>query len=91
MNIRVSKVGTESAETVRQTGYDTFYETWHPFYTERDMDDYLRSAFVTEEIKAELADEQRFNYLLVFVDDHPVGYAKLVFHESVSEIGRAHV
>jgi len=85
MNIRWRIAGPADDAEVAAIGTETFYETWHPFYTPEDMERYFLSAFTVEQTKALLRDPLHTLVILFYVDDHPAGYAQLNFGTDLKE------
>lgn len=74
--ITIKKVGKESVEIISSLAITTFYETYAPYNSEADMllytGEHYNNTKITEEI--ELPDVQ---YFLAWINDIPVGFAKL--------------
>ena len=76
----------DDAALVAELGRRTFDEAFRDNVAPDDMAAYLADAFAEEKIRSELNDRETV-YLLAFVNDAPVGYARLHFgepHPSVS-------
>jgi diamine N-acetyltransferase len=64
------------APLIAQLGWITFAENFGHFFSEEQLDIYLRSAFLPEKIAAELTDPKQ-PYFLSYWEGLPVGYGKL--------------
>ncbi|MFK7787802.1 MAG: N-acetyltransferase family protein [Crocinitomicaceae bacterium] len=88
MNTITIKQATErDSETIARLGSTTYVESHGSFIENKnDLSHYIDSAFSHEKTTQELHDRQNLFYL-IFTDDLPIGYAKLVqnsTHECVS-------
>jgi len=62
---------------VAELGARTFYETWRPVNTEKDMQTYIAKAFDPQLIRKDLANDVTNTFYIAYSDNKPVGYAKL--------------
>ncbi len=62
---------------ISEIGKTTFYETWSPVNTEEDMQEYMKTSFDPELLKAELNNGSVNTFLLAFDAEKVVGYAKI--------------
>lgn len=90
MNDKVSiKIASpEDASEMAEIGRITFYETWRLVNTEEDMQMYLRESFNEDKIKKDISDTTVNVFLLAFVAQKSIGYAKMRRDRSYSEFNR---
>jgi ribosomal protein S18 acetylase RimI-like enzyme len=77
MSIEIRIATASDASLISKIGASTFYETWRPVNTEEDMQAYLAKAFDVERIREDLANEKVNTFFAAFIEQTPVGYAKL--------------
>jgi ribosomal protein S18 acetylase RimI-like enzyme len=77
MNITIRKASPSDYILIGEIGRCTFYETWRPVNTEEDMQSYMNSAFDHVILKSEIENQSTNTYLMAYVLDRLVGYAKL--------------
>ena len=78
-SIKIRQATPEDAKLLTDLSYTTFWDAFahHPKNAPDDLAHYMRQAFSTEQIAAELADSNSI-FLIASVDDKPAGYAKLI-------------
>ena len=75
--IAIRQAGSEDAQIIALLGRITFSETFGQLFTDpQDLWDYLERTFEVRKIEASLQKENNV-YWLAYVEDLPVGYAKL--------------
>jgi ribosomal protein S18 acetylase RimI-like enzyme len=77
MNVTIRKAGKEDAAILAALGAKTFYDTFHQYHSEEDMQLYIRKAYDEKLIGKNLA-KDTVQYFLAFDEDIPVGYSKLI-------------
>ena len=75
----IRRATSDDATLLTDLSYTTFWDAFanHPKNAPDDLAHYMRQAFSTEQIAAELADSNSI-FLIASVDDKPAGYAKLI-------------
>ncbi len=85
--IKIKPAKEQEAQLLALLATVTYAESHGHFIEDQeDLKNYLQSAFSVATVTQELADEQNLFYI-IYVDELPVGYAKLVlnaFHENAS-------
>lgn len=83
--IKIRQATTEDAKLLTDLSYTTFWDAFahHPKNAPDDLDHYMRQAFNSEQIAAELAEPNSI-FLIAELDDKPAGYAKLIV-ESIED------
>ena len=85
--IEIKRATEQDSEILAHLGSTTYIESHGHFIEDKDdLNRYLISSFSQEKVKQELRNQQNLFYL-IFTNDLPVGYAKVVLnstHESVS-------
>lgn len=76
MNISIRRCTLNDLIPLLNISYQTYDETFRPFNTEENMENYLSSAFTEDKIKGELLDPASEFYFM-FSDDQLMGYMKL--------------
>lgn len=77
LEVNIRRAGREFANVISVLATTTFYEAYFEQDTPVDIANYITESFSPETIDAELADEN-IEYHLAFVDEHAVGYIKLI-------------
>lgn len=83
--IEIEQVTLNDIEELQQIGRQTFYETFSAGNTEENMTNYLNEGFSIEKLTAELNDKNAEFYFAT-VDKNVVGYLKLNFGQSQTEL-----
>lgn len=83
--IEISKVSIQEVEQLQQIGKKTFYETFAAPNSEENMQKYLDEGFSTSKLIAELNDPNA-EFYFTFMGNEVIGYLKLNFKESQSEL-----
>lgn len=75
----IRRATSDDATLLTDLSYTTFWDAFanHPKNAPDDLAHYMRQAFSTEQIAAELADSNSI-FLIASIDDKPAGYAKLI-------------
>ena len=78
-DISIRQATVDDAKLLTDLSYTTFWDAFahHPKNGPDDLAHYMRQAFSTEQITAELADPKSI-FLIAEIDGKPAGYAKLV-------------
>jgi diamine N-acetyltransferase len=84
-SVVIRKAGLNDLEQLRAIGRQTFYETFAAGNTEENMNKYLEEGFSTEKLTAELNDKNS-EFYFASVDNQVIGYLKLNFGQSQTEI-----
>lgn len=84
-NIMILGVTLNDIEQLQTIGRETFSETFSSSNTKEDMAKYLADSFSIEKLTEELNNEHSEFYFAI-IDDKVVGYLKLNFGSSQSEI-----
>jgi ribosomal protein S18 acetylase RimI-like enzyme len=74
--IRVDMAGQADAELVADLSRRTFNDTFAPHNTQENMELFLQTQFTREKLMEEVG-APRNTFLIAFLDDRPVGYARL--------------
>src|ERR1700744_416167 len=74
--IEIKRADREDAALIADMSRRTFYDTFAKFNTRADMDQFLNIQFTAEQLIAEVGAE-RNTFLLAYMDNQPVGYARL--------------
>lgn len=76
--INIRNARTDDAKLLTDLAYTTFWDAFahHPKNAPDDLKAYMRQAFNTDQIAAELADPKSI-FLIAEIDGEPAGYAKL--------------
>jgi diamine N-acetyltransferase len=84
-NIGIRKVTLYDIDQLQKIGRLTFQETFSASNSEENMKNYLKEGFSEEKLTAELKDENSEFYFAT-LDDEVIGYLKLNFGESQTEL-----
>lgn len=84
-NIEIRKVTVSDIKLLQEIGRQTFYETFSAGNSEENMTKYLEEGFSEEKLMSELNNEHSEFYFAV-IDDKVVGYLKLNFSSSQTEL-----
>src|ERR1700743_3807816 len=74
--IEIRRATREDAALIADMSRRTFYDTFAKFNTRADMEQFLNVQFTEEQLMAEVGAE-RNTFLLAYMDNQPVGYARL--------------
>jgi ribosomal protein S18 acetylase RimI-like enzyme len=85
MRIDIKRATLSDIDHLQEIGRRTFYETFSAGNTEENMSKYLEEGFSRQKLTAELHDKSSEVYLATF-DNHTIGYLKLNFGSSQTEI-----
>lgn len=85
ISIVLKKASAGDLETLQQIGKKTFYETFAKHNSEEEMQKYLAESFSSEKLLKELntPDSQFF---IAWEEENPVGYLKINFGASQTEL-----
>jgi len=75
-NITIRPATENDAELIADLSRQTFYETFAPDNTKENMDKFLDEQFTRQKLIDEVSQPWHI-FFLAFVDEEPVGYAKL--------------
>ena len=84
-NIKIKKVSIDAIAQLQQIGKQTFFETFSEGNTEENMKQYLEKGFSIEKLTSELTDKNA-EFYFALIDDNIIGYLKLNFGESQTEL-----
>ena len=79
MEINIRPAQTNDSALLTKLGATTFYDTFSAYHSEEDMQLYLKKAYATEAIEANL-NNPNIVYFIAFDNDQPIGYTKLLLH-----------
>ncbi len=77
VNIEIRKAGDSDARLISVLAATTFYEAYFEQDTPHDLAAYIGESFDLDVIKTQLSDRDS-TFLIVFLDQKAVGYAKLI-------------
>ena len=83
--IKLKKVTLNDIDQLQKIGRKTFYETFSEVNSEENMKNYLEKGFSIEKLTVELNDINSELYFAT-LDDEVIGYLKLNFGESQTEL-----
>ena len=83
--IEITRATLNELDQLQKIGRQTFYETFSPFNTEENMNQYLEEAFSKEKLTDELSDKNAEFYFAT-LDSKVIGYLKLNFGQSQTEL-----
>ncbi len=85
-NLIIRKAEVKDAEYIALLGQITFDETFgHHFRDRQDLINYFKSTFSVKKIRSSIAKENNV-FWLAFVNDLPVGYAKLKKYSPLEQL-----
>ena len=84
-NIELKKVTLNDIDQLQKIGRQTFQETFSEANSEENMKNYLEEGFSNEKLTSEVNDKNSELYFAI-LDDEIIGYLKLNFGESQTEI-----
>ena len=84
-NIFIIKADLQDIEKLQKIGRQTFFETFSESNSEENMQKYLDEGFSTEKLTTELNDTNS-EFYFAFLDEEVIGYLKLNFGESQTEL-----
>jgi diamine N-acetyltransferase len=76
VSIQISIAGAADASLIADISRRTFYDTFAPYNTAENMEQFLEVQFTREQLIAEVG-APRNTFLLAWLDRVPVGYARL--------------
>lgn len=85
INILIEKVTQNDVEKLQEIGRQTFLETFSESNSEENMKSYLEKGFSKEKLLEELS-EKNSEFYFALLDDKVIGYLKLNFGESQTEL-----
>jgi len=88
-NILINRITAGDIVQLQKIGRQTFYETFSAGNTEENMHKYLAEEFTAEKLTAELNDKNAEFYFAT-VHDEVIGYLKLNFGQSQTELKDDH-
>ena len=83
--IILKQLSIEELNQLQKINRQSFAETFSSGNTEENIKEYLDKSFSTDKLKSELADKNS-RFYFAFPDDVPVGYLKINFGKSQTEI-----
>lgn len=84
-NIQIQRIALNEIEQLQKIGRQTFQETFSESNSEENMRNYLEEGFSTEKLITELNDVNA-EFYFAKVDNEVIGYLKLNFGESQTEL-----
>ncbi len=75
--MQIRPANTNDASILAELGAKTFYDTFRPFHSEEDLQQYIKKAYSVELISENLSKEN-IQYFIAFNEDIPIGYLKLI-------------
>jgi len=75
--MQIRPANTIDSEVLAELCAKTFYDTFRPFHSEEDMQQYIKKAYSVELISENLLNET-IQYFIAFDEDKPIGYLKLL-------------
>ncbi len=81
----IRKISIEDWQKLQEIGKQTFYETFAESNSAEDMQRYLEESFAEEKVKNELSNPNS-EFYFAEIDDEVVGYLKLNFGTSQTEL-----
>lgn len=84
-SIEIKKATLTDIDQLQKIGRQTFFETFSSGNTEENMTKYLEEGFSVEKLTTELT-EQNSEFYLASLDHHVIGYLKLNFGQTQTEI-----
>ncbi|MEP6748194.1 MAG: GNAT family N-acetyltransferase [Bacteroidota bacterium] len=88
MDITIQQATGADAENIAVLSRQTFYDTFAAFNSQADMDKFMNESFSMQALADEVSDDQNI-FLVAFMDDDLVGYAKLTESKNPPELGTA--
>jgi len=76
VSIRISVAGAAEAPLIADISRRTFYDTFAPYNTAENMEQFLGVQFTREQLIAEVGAPSN-SFLLAWLDEEPAGYARL--------------
>ncbi len=77
MKLHIRKATIADAKVLSELGGTTFYDTFRPYHTEEDMQQYIKKAYSVELIIENLLNST-IQYFIAFDNENPIGYTKLI-------------
>jgi ribosomal protein S18 acetylase RimI-like enzyme len=74
--ITIRVAGKEDAPLIADLSRRTFYDTFSPYNTRENMDQFMEVQFTREQLMEEIG-APRNTFLLAYLDETPAGYARL--------------
>jgi ribosomal protein S18 acetylase RimI-like enzyme len=81
----ITKIGVEDAAALQRLAKQTFADTFGPYNTEANMQQYLQENLSLDKLETELANPDSIFYFLR-LDDQLIGYLKLNFANAQTEL-----
>ena len=75
--MQIRKANTNDAKILSELCAKTFYDTFRPFHSEEDIQQYIKKAYALEMITENLTKEN-IQYFIAFDEEKHVGYSKLI-------------
>jgi len=75
--MQIRPANTNDANILAELGAKTFYDTFRPFHSEEDLQQYIKKAYSLELISENLLKET-IQYFIAFDEAKPIGYLKLI-------------
>lgn len=76
MNLIIKSACADDSQLLTDLGSRTFLEAYSDVKAEKDLNDYIITAFVKDEIVASIKNKEAI-FFIAYVDDEAVGYVKL--------------
>lgn len=88
MNLSIRKATAPDATAVASFARKAFHDTFAPYNTAEDMEQFMRESFSMQQLEAEVIDVANY-FLLAFVNDQLAGHVKLCESANPPELGNA--
>ena len=88
MNITLRTCTPDDFEMLRALSIKTFYETFAPMNEPEDMEEYLKTSFAEDRLRAEMGDGNS-EFFFLYADERLAGYLKLNEAPSQTDINDA--
>jgi hypothetical protein len=85
-SVEIRLAGAVDASLIADMSRRTFHDSFAEQNTPEDIAQYMDTQFTREQLMAEVGQPGN-NFLLAYVDDQPVGYARLREHDPPPEMG----
>jgi len=75
--MQIRQANTDDVKILAELGAKTFYDTFRPFHSEEDMQQYIKKSYSVELISENLL-KSSIQYFIAFDEEKPIGYLKLI-------------
>jgi ribosomal protein S18 acetylase RimI-like enzyme len=81
MNTIIKQATTTEAQLLTDLGARAFLEAYSDVKAAKDLNDYIKTAFIKEQIEASIKNNEA-TFLIAYIDEEAVGYVKLRWDRS---------